>query len=310
MYYGNCLLDRCQLLQLQGAWPEAMDVAERACEVLADHHPETAGSARYQMAEIQRLRGNLAEAEESYRRASQAGRDPEPGMSLLRLAQGRPDSAAGAIKRALDEAEGPMDRCRVLPSFVEIMLATGDLESARAGADELAAIAAEQQAPFFWALAAHRCGAVMLAQEDYRGALNQLRDASKRWQEIGAPYEAACVRILIAQAMQALGDDEGAALELDGARWALRQLGAERDVPGLRDASEISAVAGLTARECEVLALLAAGKTNKQISSDLTISEHTVARHLQNIFAKLGVSSRTGAIAFAFENNLVSRPDS
>jgi len=303
-YQGNCLLDRCQVLQLQGAWREALEAAQEACEVLVTNDPDMVGSAHYQVGEIQRLRGNLDQAEESYRRASLAGRDPEPGMSLLRLAQGRGEAAAAAIMRARDEAQDPLTRCKILPAFVEIMLATSDIDAARVAAEELASIANEQRAPFLQALAAHTCGEVLLAQGDHKGALNALRDAQKRWNTVEAPYEAARVRILMAQTLEALGDADGAALEREGGRWALEQLGAAPGLHQLRGATP-AAPNGLTAREREVLSHLVAGKTNRQISDELVISEHTVARHVQNIFAKIGVSSRSAAISYAFEHNLV-----
>ena len=171
-FRGNCLVHRCEIFQLQGAWTDALESARRACEWLAGPPAwDALGSAYYQLAEIQRLRGELPEAEESYRRASLAGRDPEPGMSLLRLAQGRIDLALPAIRRALDEAQDPIARLRLLTASVEVLLEADDVGSARAAADELAGIAAQLDAAYLNALAAEASGAVLLAEGDPRAAL-------------------------------------------------------------------------------------------------------------------------------------------
>src|SRR5918996_4759034 len=174
-FQGNCLVHRCEIFQLQGAWTDALDSARRACEWLAGPPAwDTLGSAYYQLAEIQRLRGELADAEESYREASLAGRDPEPGMSLLRAAQGRIDLALPSIRRALDEAQDSVARSRLLPACVQVMLEADDVGAARAAADELAGIAAQCDAPYLNALAAHAAGAVLLAEGDPRAALTKL----------------------------------------------------------------------------------------------------------------------------------------
>jgi ATP/maltotriose-dependent transcriptional regulator MalT len=154
-------------------------------------------------------------------------------------------------------------------------------------------------------LAATR-GAVELAAGDPAEALVNLRAASTAWNELEAPYEAARARLLVGSACRELGDDEAFALELDAARTLFRELGAAPDV-AVVDSLLGSSVAehGLTARELEVLRLVAAGRSNRAIASELVISEHTVARHIQNIFRKLGVPSRTAASAFAYEHGLV-----
>lgn len=305
-FRGNCLVHRCEILQLQGAWTDAFDSARQACEWLAGPPDwDSLGSANYQLAEIERLRGELAEAEESYRRASRAGRDPEPGMSLLRLAQGRVDLALAAIRRALDEAGDPIARSRLLPACVEVMLEAGDVETARAAADELDGVVAQNAAPYLSALAAEASGAVLLAEGEPRAALAKLRAAHRSWRELEAPHQAARVRLLIGIACRELGDSASAQLEFEAARGTLEELGAAPDLERLARLVGSPIPGGLSRRESEVLMLVAAGKTNRAIATELFITEKTVARHVSNIFTKLGLSSRAQATAYAYKHGLV-----
>ena len=306
-FRGNCLVHRCEIFQLQGAWTDAHDSARRACEWLTGPPAwDALGSAYYQLAEIQQLRGELAEAQESYRQASLAGRDPEPGMSLLRLAQGRIDLALPAIRRALEEAQDPIARSRLLPGYVEVMLEAEEVGSARAAADELAGIAAQLDAPYLHALAAHASGAVLLAEGDPRGALTNLRTAHRSWRDLEAPHQVARVRLLIGVACRELGDGASAELEFEAARGVLDELGAGTDLERLALLGGSSRPEGpLSRREGEVLTLVAAGRTNRAIAAELFISEKTVARHVSNIFTKLGLSSRAEATAYAYKHGLV-----
>jgi DNA-binding NarL/FixJ family response regulator len=304
-FRGNCLVHRCEILQLQGAWTEAHESARQACERLAGPPSwDALGSAHYQLAEIQRLRGELAQAEESYRRASLAGRDAEPGMSLLRVAQGRVDRAHRAIRRVLDEAKDPITRARLLPACVEIMLETGDLAGARASADELDAIASQHGAPYLSALSAHASGAVLLEEGDPRAALMKLRAAHRSWRELDAPHQAARARMLLGLACRELGDAGSAELEFEAARGTLEQLGAEPDLERLDRLMGTPRLGELSPRESEVLTLVATGKTNRAIATELFISEKTVARHVSNILTKLDLSSRSEATAYAFKHGL------
>jgi DNA-binding CsgD family transcriptional regulator len=309
-YRGNCLVRRAELMQLHGAWPDAMTEAARACEWLSDRPGQPgAGAAHYQRGELHRLRGEFAKAEEAYRQASQCGRKPQPGFALLRLAQGQVDAARAAICGALDEARDRRARTRMLPAYVEVMLAAGDIAQARGATNELLAIAEGHDVTWLRAIASHAEGAVLLAERDARAALTSLHTAGTAWRNLEAPYEAARVRMLTAQACRLLGDEDGAKMELESARTTLEQLGAVSDLARLRELQHHGApkaAGGLTGREVEVLRLLATGRTNRAIAQELDISEKTVARHISNIFAKLDLSSRAAATAYAFQHNLVA----
>jgi len=304
-YRGQCLVHRSQILQVHGAWSAAAEEARRACERLAG--TPASGEAFYQLGELHRVQGQTDQAEEAYRDAHRAGREPQPGLALLRLAQGRVDAAIGAIRRVVGEALALPMRAAVLGPHVEISLAAGDLAAARAGAEELSAIASDVGAPGVAAAAAQATGAVLLGEGDARRALQTLRRAWSGWHELDAPYDAARVRVLVGLACRALGDEEGAAMELDAARWIFEQLGA---VPDLVRVAELSSPGpgappgALTSREAEVLMLVARGRTNREVAAELFISDKTVARHLSNIFAKLGLSSRAAATAWAYEHGL------
>ena len=308
-YRGQCLLHRAELLALHGAWPDALEEARRAAGRFLEPtgHP-AAGEAAYQQGELHRLRGEAAEAEAAYRQASRWGREPQPGLALLRLAQGQAAAAGAAIRRALDEAGDPPTRARLLPAQVEIALAGGNVPAARAAAGELARVAAGLEAPLLVATAAAAEGAVLLAEGDPRAALAALRGAWAAWQELEAPYQAARAREGIGLACRALGDQDSAALELDAARWAYQRLGAAPDlarVEALAGGGPAGAAGGLTARELEVLRLVATGQTNRAIAAELVLSERTVDRHVSNILTKLGVPSRAAATAWAYEHGLV-----
>jgi len=286
------------------ALEEARRARERCEEAMND---AAAGQALYYQGELHRLQGDFAAAEAAYRDANRFGHEPQPGLSLLRLGQGDDDAAAATIRRALGETADPLQRTRLLPAHAEIALAVGDVGEARTAADELSAIAGDYDILMLRAIAAQIQGMVSLAEEDPQSALVSLRAARATWQELDAPYEAARTRVLIGSACRMLGDENTAALELDQATTAFEQLGALPDLARVETLArpDTRATHGLTPRELEVLRLVAAGRTNRDIASKLVVSEHTVARHVQNIFTKLGVSSRTAATAFAFEHRLV-----
>jgi DNA-binding CsgD family transcriptional regulator len=307
-FRGHCQIRRAELLQLKGDWSDALSEARR---VRAQPGEPASWSpvraALYRIAELHRLRGEFAEAEAAYTQTSEQGRSPHPGLALLRLAQGQTEAATAAIRRATAEARNDRDRSQLLSASVEILLAAGDVAGARGGADELAAIAERLEAPFLRALAAQAAGAVLLAEEQPRAALAELRRAAALWQELDAPYEGARVAVLVARACRALGDAEGGAMELTAARRAFERLGAASDLARLDSQSaapEPGTTGTLTAREVQVLRLVASGRTNRAIAAELRISEKTVARHVSNIFTKLGLSSRAAATAWAYESGL------
>jgi DNA-binding CsgD family transcriptional regulator len=311
---GLCLVHRAEIMQLRGAWTDALQEASRAADRFTQGvlNQLACGAALYRQGEIHRLRGKLAAAEEAYREASRCGHEPQPGLALVRLAQGEVDAAAAAIRRAAGEATKPLKRARLLPAYVEIMLAAGDVETARSAWRQLDEVARDQGSDALVAMAAYARGAVALADDDARGGLAASRSAAKLWQRLGAPYEAARARVLVGLACRSLGDEDTAELELEAARGVFSELGAASELAAVEALAGGAGVApldahGLTGRELEVLRLVAAGRTNREIASALVISERTVARHLQNIFAKLRVSSRTAATAFAFEHELVDR---
>jgi DNA-binding NarL/FixJ family response regulator len=306
-FAGTCLVHRAEILSLGGEWSEAIEEARRACRLAPRRIQPAAGDAFYQEAEVHRMRGEYAAAEEAYRSANDHGRDPQPGLALLRLAQGRCDAAVTAIRRMVDGASSPLERARLLPAFVEIALAAGDLDGARAACQDLSDIAGTYDVDVLAAMACHARGALHLSEGDARAALPLLRRAFEVWQRIPAPYIAARLRVSVARALCALGDDDGAELEISAARQVFERLGAAGDLRALDgfDAPPPTDRHGLTVRELEVLRLLATGKTNKVIALELFLSEKTVDRHVSNIFVKLRVTSRAAATAFAYEHGIV-----
>ncbi len=310
-YTGPCQLSRAEILRQGGDLTAAIDEALRAVESFERWPgPGSPGPAFYVEAEVHRVRGHYAAAEAAYRKAAAAGRDPQPGLSLLRLSQGAPEVALASLERALGEAPAPVQRAGLLPAMLEVLLALGDLGLAGRASQELEEIARAWPAGLLTAMAASGKGSTLLAAGEPDAALVVLRGALRAWTELGVPYESARVRVRLARACRTLGDDEGSVLELDAAREAFERMGAAPDLVRLEDLAggrSPGAAHGLTPRELEVLGWLATGRTNRAIAGALYISEKTVARHVSNIYAKLGVATRSAATAYAFAHRL-ARP--
>jgi ATP/maltotriose-dependent transcriptional regulator MalT len=309
-YRGQCSIYRARVLRLHGQWEEALREALLACERLGTPptHPAV-GMAHYELGELRRLQGDLEAAESAYREANRSGHSPQPGLGLLNLSRGRLDTARAALLQALDEVTEPLGRAPLLVAVIEADLADDDASSARARVTELSRIAAESDAIALHGAAGYADGAVQLAEGDARAAALGLRETVQLWRGLGAPYEEARTLVVRAQACRRLGDTGTADLDLDAACFIFARIGAAADLSValalVENGEPLGAADGLSPREVQVLQLVATGQTNREIAGRLTLSEHTVRRHLQNIFAKLDVPSRAAATAYAYRHQLL-----
>ena len=291
-------------MQLSGAWPDALEEARRACEHLRDHErPAEPGAAYYQLAELLRLRGEFDQAEEGYRQASQAGRKPQPGLALLRVAQGQDEAADAAIRLALRETRDHRSRVHMLSAAVHIALARRDRAGARAAVDELVDLAQTLDAP------SRGEGGTRTAPWPWPDRLTpRWRRSTARDARGGSSTcpTSSRVRMLIGLAYRQLGT-KTARSSSSMPRGNLRAAEAAPDGARREPPTRLSRASsgGLTGREIEVLRLIATGATNRAIATRLGISDKTVARHLSNIFTKLDLPSRSAATAYAYEHKLV-----
>ena len=305
-FTGQCAVHRGQVMRVRGAFAEAIRELDGAvARYAAASMPAAAGLAYAEKAAVLCIRGELDASEEAFQQAVDLGHDPQPAHALLHLARGRVDAAAAAVRRVLGEPRDPIHRSQLLPGAIEVLLAADDLDGTRPLVAELVAVGEAFESASLSAMAGSAVGALALAEERPGEALAPLRTALTTWRELSWPYETARTQVLLGRALRALGDEESATSELAGAARALAALGAE---PAAQEVARLMAPGtlpgGLSAREAEVLRLVAAGRSNPQIAEALYLSEKTVARHLSNIFNKLDVSSRTAAAAYAYEHGL------
>lgn len=308
-YRGMCRIHQCEIRSHHGSWADAEDDARQATEEVAPFGRYMAAEGHYLVGEIRRLRGDFDGAEEAFARARDLGKDPQPGLAMLQLARGDVDEAAAALRVAFARGGvGQAAQARLLAARLEVELRAGQVDAARASADQLHTVAQSAGTPLLEAMATTAHGTTLLAEGDAAAALAVMHDACLAWEQLSLPYESAHTRMLLGTAARAAGDEYTAHLEIEAARSAFERLGA---VPAAGQAAALLAdghkpPGGLTGREVEVLRLVARGQSNRDIATALVISEHTVARHLSNIFHKLDVTSRAAATAFAFEHDLVS----
>ncbi|MGM7668589.1 LuxR C-terminal-related transcriptional regulator [Microbacterium sp. A93] len=343
LFNGHCSVHRGQVLAVHGKWEEALAVfADSRQRHQQRGDVVAAGWAERSRGEVLRLQGRHEDAAAAYRTAADLGCDPQPGLALLWLGRGRAEDALAAVHRCLAETVLPAHRVSLLPAAAEVLLAAGATEDPAgpliaetdALADELDALAELTGCASVTAAAAHAHAGVELARRDPGGALPYARKAVQGWGGVGCPFEVARSRVVLARALAGAADVASARDELAAARDAFVMLGAEpavadaeslletwaRPTPTEREEPEEPADGihaggrpddhpdGLTGRELEVLALVAAGRSNRQIAAELVISEKTVARHLSNIFTKIDVGSRTSAAVYAFQRGLASSP--
>lgn len=305
MFTGICRMHRVQLLQLCGDWQAASEQADRVCVELADSNPSVVAEGHYLRAELLRLRGRTAESEAAYRDAHGLGRDPQPGLALLRLQQGRPDLAAASLATTLAATAEQGRRARLRRAQVEVAVVGGDLELAQAAVDELVEVATTLGTDAMTASAVEARGRLLLAEGRPADALPDLDRAVRIWRELDAPHDRARAQVVVGRCREALGDEDAATLAFDAARATFAELGATVDLDAIdRDRGHAPPPGGLTPREAEVLGLVATGRTNREVADTLVISDRTVARHLANVHRKLGVGTRTAAAAWARDHGL------
>ncbi|HEX6760253.1 MAG TPA: response regulator transcription factor, partial [Propionibacteriaceae bacterium] len=304
-YFGNCRIYRAILMRLRGDWPRAEAEFQQACRDLAVDGQLVAGHAWYELGELRRLRGEPG-VEEAFEQATAFGHVAQPGLALYRLGQGNAQAAGAGLRRVLAERERAGDRLILLPAAVEVCLAAGRIDDAKDFITEMAQTAHTYPTTAMRAILDTAHGAVALSEDRPADALARLRAASERWRELDAPYEIAQVGARIGEGCRALGDEEGARMEFRAALATFERLGARPDASRVRGllSGRNAHLAALSPREIEVLGLIAMGRTNAEIATQLYLSERTIHRHVSNILTKLDVRSRTSAAAYAVQHGL------
>jgi ATP/maltotriose-dependent transcriptional regulator MalT len=305
LYPGICRLHVVELATLRGSWESASVMAQQACDELTTHDPRYAGEAHYLIGELHRMAGDLDLGEEAFTHAHQLGRVPQPGLARVRLAQGRLDAAVNGLRLALESAVAPLWRTELLAALAEAHLAAGDNDAAAAAAADMADVVNEVASLYLDGLKRTTEAQVLLARGDALAACRRAGEAVDRFQGLGLPYDEARAREVRAAAARVIDELDTALLELAAARDTFRRLGAEPDERRVAALLGEAPPSPLSSREIEVLRLVARGGTNKEVAGELAVSEHTVARHLSNIYTKLGVGSRSAATASAYERSLI-----
>lgn len=308
-FRGQCMIRKAEIIQFHGEWEKALEETTQACSLLTlPPGKPAAGEAFYRKAELHRLFGDFEAAEESYQESARRGRNPQPGLALLRLAQSQGDAAETSIRNILSVTKDLNKRAELLPEMVRIMISVHNEKEALQAAEELVVIANRFDAQYLYAKASYCMGVVSLAQGNVHPALEHLQDALQFWRVVNLPYESALARETKGLAYRQLNDQDNATIELTAAKWIFDQLKAKPDIERINrllDKNRSKDAYGLTLRELQILGHVASGKTNKSVAVELFISKRTVDRHVSNIFNKLGVSSRVEATAFALKHQLL-----
>jgi DNA-binding NarL/FixJ family response regulator len=300
-WYGTtCEIHKWQLLSATADYRELEQRLVNALNAIEDFHAPTAGEGHYELGDIRRRMGDIDGAREAFAKARELGFDPLPGEALLRCQLGEDAAASSDLRMRMDAEHDEITRIRLLPAAIEIALARDRIDEADQYCCELEEGAERYDSPGFRAWALHARGAVLVKKDAPAEALPILQDALRRYRSTQRRYEMAQVCEWMARARQATGDSAGAASDAATAESMYRELGARST---LTKNAELPG--GLTKREVEVLALITAGASNRDVAKQLFISEKTVGRHLANIFVKLDVPSRTAAAAWAHENRVL-----
>jgi class 3 adenylate cyclase len=310
---GICRVHRAEIVGLQGALERAEQELRQATQELAAYNatPPLADGL-YALGEVRMRMGDLEGAEDALRQAHSLGRAPQPALALIRLSEGKVRAAATAINSAVaGETWDLWARARLLPAQAEIAIAAGDPTTARAAAEELSGISETYGSPALHATKHDAWGRVLLAEGDADAAISELRTAMKHWQEVGAPYEVASDRVVLASALRGLEDADQADLELEAAKAEFERLGANLGVAMATDAIRAAAERGaapLSTRKTFVFTDIV-GSTNLAEAMGDVAWEHLLRWHdetLRSLFVRHGgevVNSTGDGFFVAFDSS-------